>query len=321
MNGLLVYVVILAAIAYSYFGLKLSVLGYVYDHFVEIMTASVVTSLVFSIILYAASHRSKMVLCAKGGNTGKTIYDFFIGRELNPRIGQFDLKEFCELYPGLIGWVVIDLAMACKQYEMQGHLTNSMILVCLFHAIYVADALYFEKAILTTMDIVHDGFGFMLAFGDLAWVPFTYTLQARYLVDYPKQLPNYFAAAVLVLQTVGYLAFRGANSQKDKFRRDPNSPRVKHIKYINTKRGTKLMVSGWWGIARHINYTADWMMGLSWCLCCGVDHIVPYFYAIYFGILLLHRDLRDGEACEKKYGADWEKYCKIVKYRLIPWVY
>lgn len=31
------------------------------------------------------------------------------------------------------------------------------------------DALWFEPAILTTMDITTDGFGFMLAFGDLAW--------------------------------------------------------------------------------------------------------------------------------------------------------
>ena len=35
------------------------------------------------------------------------------------------------------------------------------------------------QAILTTMDITTDGFGYMLAFGDLAWVPFTYSLQAR----------------------------------------------------------------------------------------------------------------------------------------------
>ena len=52
--------------------------------------------------------------------------------------------------------------------------------------LYVLDALYFEKAILTTMDITSDGFGFMLAFGDLAWVPFTYSLQARVLVDHPQ---------------------------------------------------------------------------------------------------------------------------------------
>ncbi len=87
--------------------------------------------------------------------------------------------------PGLIGWVVIDLAMAYKQHEIHGYVTTSMLLVCAFHLLYVADALYFEKCVLTTMDITTEGFGFMLAFGDLTWVPFTYSLQARYLVDHP----------------------------------------------------------------------------------------------------------------------------------------
>ena len=31
------------------------------------------------------------------------VYDFFMGRELNPRVGSLDLKEFFELYPGFIG--------------------------------------------------------------------------------------------------------------------------------------------------------------------------------------------------------------------------
>lgn len=33
------------------------------------------------------------------------VYDFFKGHELNPRIKNFDLKFFCEMRPGLIGWV------------------------------------------------------------------------------------------------------------------------------------------------------------------------------------------------------------------------
>lgn len=51
--------------------------------------------------------------------SGHHLYDFFIGRELNPRIGSFDLKEFCELYPGLIGWLVIDLGMLQKQWQVR----------------------------------------------------------------------------------------------------------------------------------------------------------------------------------------------------------
>lgn len=45
-----------------------------------------------------------------------------------------------------------------------------------------------QEAVLTTMDIIHDGFGFMLAFGDLAWVPFTYSLQAQFLLYHPQPL-------------------------------------------------------------------------------------------------------------------------------------
>lgn len=76
-----------------------------------------------------------------------------IGRELNPRIGSFDIKFFTELRPGLIGWVVINLCMACKQYTDLGRITNSMVLVLAFHTFYVADALWNEEAVLTTMDI------------------------------------------------------------------------------------------------------------------------------------------------------------------------
>lgn len=38
---------------------------------------------------------------------GYIIYDFFMGRELNPCIKNFDIKFFCEMRPGLIGWVSI----------------------------------------------------------------------------------------------------------------------------------------------------------------------------------------------------------------------
>ena len=67
-----------------------------------------------------------------------------IGRELNPRIGKFDIKFFTELRPGLIGWLAIDICMAFKQYATLGRVTNSMVLVLLFQAIYVIDALYNE---------------------------------------------------------------------------------------------------------------------------------------------------------------------------------
>jgi Delta14-sterol reductase len=35
----------------------------------------------------------------------------------------------------------------------------------------------------------------------------------------------------------------------------------------------------------------------------------------------VHRDLRDEEACQHKYGKDWAKYCALVKYRIVPLLY
>ena len=285
-----------------------------YDYYGDFAVASIILCTILSIYLYVKSFVPKALL-AKGGNSGNHIYDFFIGRELNPRSFKeetFDWKEFCELRPGLIGWAVLNAAFASVQKEKLGHVSGSMVLVNIFQGLYVWDALYQERAILTTMDITTDGFGFMLVFGDMSWVPFLYSLQARYLVDYDPNLGLGSLAIILFINFVGYSIFRGANSQKDAFRRDPEGSSVKHLQYLQTKRGTRLLTSGYWGMARKINYTGDWIMALSWCLVCGFGSIVPYFYAIYFCILLIHRSERDDHMCHVKYGDDWIKYKNIV---------
>jgi delta14-sterol reductase/lamin-B receptor len=303
------------------FSSPLSDLAGLYADMMPLALATILLSLLLSVYLYAASFAPKAHL-AEGGNSGNHVYDFFIGRELNPRVRTFlgvvDLKEFCELRPGLIGWAILNAGNAAEQYSRTGTISGSMLLANLFQLLYVWDALYHEAAILTTMDITTDGFGFMLAFGDLAWVPFTYSLQTRYLVNNDPGLSGPVLLCIAVLNLVGYNIFRGANSQKDQFRRDPTHESVKDLKFLNTKRGTKLLTSGYWGIARKANYTGDWLMGLSWCLLCGTGSIVPYFYCIYFGILLVHRSIRDDAMCQVKYGDDWDTYKGIVRWRFIP---
>ncbi len=267
-----------------------------------------------------------------------------MGRELNPRLlgGTFDLKFFCELRPGLIGWAVLNAAFALKQQEVQGAISPAMWLVQVFQAYYVLDALWFERCILTTVDITTDGFGFMLAFGDLAWVPFTYTLQSRFLSQVPMHLSVPALVGILALKALGLYIFRSSNLQKDTFRSTPDEASVKgalcdrsaawqlhsrvalHIadlKYIQTKRGTRLLADGWWGMARHINYLGDWLMGVAWCLPTGFFTPITYFYAVYFGILLIHRERRDDHKCANKYGKDWEEYRAKVPARIIPGVY
>ncbi|MBI5480091.1 MAG: hypothetical protein HY906_14590 [Deltaproteobacteria bacterium] len=253
---------------------------------------------------------------------GNAVHDFFMGTALNPRTGQFDHKLFCEARPGLILWVIGNFSIAAKQYQLHGTISTPMILVCVFHFWYIADYYFHEEAILTTWDIKHENFGFMLCFGDLVWVPFTYTFQALYLVNHPHGLPWWGTAGIVALNLGGYVVFRWSNIQKHHFRADPTRPVWgRPAEFITTTRGTLLLASGWWGKARHVNYLGDLMMALAWCLPCLFGSVVPYFYIIYFTILLVLRERRDHAMCALKYGADWQEYTRRVPWRIIPRVY
>lgn len=221
----------------------------------------------------------------------------------------------------MILWPILNAAFLVRQYTTTGRITDSMVLVNIFQLWYVLDGLINEEAVLTTMDIATDGFGYMLSFGDLTWVPFVYSLQTRYLASHPVDLGLLGTAGVLATHALGYYIFRGANGQKNAFRTNPNDPSLKHLKFIETQSGSKLLVTGWWGIARHINYLGDWLIGWAWCLPTGFRTPIPYFYVAYFAVLLIHRDRRDEAKCVRKYGADWERYKKAVPSRIIPGIY
>eukprot|EP00055_Hartaetosiga_balthica_P008769 m.33658 g.33658 ORF g.33658 m.33658 type:complete len:424 (+) comp6464_c0_seq1:74-1345(+) len=318
-NGMKAFYVSMVTVVGGHF-LGFFDLAYIYTHFLQLTTAAIIFSFALSVFVYVRAKRQNVML-ALGGNSGNAIYDFFIGHELNPRIGEFDIKFFCELRPGLIGWAVMTFGMIAHQFHETGEVTIAILLVSAFQTYYVWDAFNSERSLMSTMDITTDGFGYMLAFGDLAWVPFTYTLQTRFLVDFPVRLSPGFIILIVGCQLLGYWIFRSANSQKDLFKRNPSHPSFKNIETIQTARGTRLLASGWWGTSRHINYLGDLIMALAWCLPCGFTSPFPYYYVIYFTILLIHRERRDDHKCRLKYGKDWERYCEKVPYRIFPYLY
>lgn len=298
-------------------------LSYVHAHFLQFYTSALLVSILLSIYLFIRSRWASEDERAPAGNSGYVLYDFFMGRELNPRIKSFDIKFFCEMRPGLMGWLVINFAMLLAEMKHKNLDAPSpaMLLVNGFQLLWVADGLWHEEKLLTMMDIVHDGFGFMLAFGDLAWVPFTFTCQAYYLVNHSSDLSVFWIVAIIIMNVVGYYIFRKANSQKFAFRRNPSDPALSYLKTIPTATGKNLIVSGLWGFVRHPNYLGDLIMALAWSLSCGFSHVIPYFYLVYLVVLLVHRDARDEHQCRKKYGSAWEEYCKVVRYRILPGIY
>ncbi len=255
-------------------------------------------------------------------STGNVTYDFFMGTILNPRIGRHDLKFFFESRVGMGGWAVFAILLPAAQLQETGTLSTAMLVVTLCQALYIVDFFVLEANLLSMIDIIEENLGFMLWLAFLVWMPFNFTLQQQYILTADPELSTLAAIGLLLLNVVGYYVFRSANLQKQQFRRDPSQPIWgKTPQSMQTKRGTKLLLSGWWGIARHANYMGDMMMALAWCMACGFGSVVPYFYVIYFVPLLIDRERRDHAMCQRKYGDDWDRYCEKVPYRIIPFVY
>jgi len=263
--------------------------------------------------------------------SGIAMYDLFMGIEFNPRIGPLDFKLFHNGRPGIVAWTLINISFAAAQYRNYGYVTNSMIIVNILHAVYVLDFFYNEDWYLRTIDIAHDHFGWMLAWGDSVWLPWTYTLQGFYLVTHPIDLSTSAAASILFLGFLGYFIFRSCNHQKDYFRANNGNCKIwgKPATYVDAKFGTsdgklqssKLLTSGWWGLSRHFNYIGDLCISLAYCLPCGFTHLLPYHYIIYMTILLVHRAHRDDTRLTEKYGNYWAEYKKQVPWVIIPYVY
>jgi protein-S-isoprenylcysteine O-methyltransferase Ste14 len=321
-NGLLAMAVSLAVVVVGYL-LGWLPLPWLRTNFGALLTVITLFSFAFSFFVWWWG------IHYPGGpskRSGDFVREYFYGTALNPRVPPvtgFDLKFFCECRPGLIGWIVLDVAMAAAQYEQYGEISLAMWAVIILQAFYVANNFWNEALLLTTIDIQQERFGWMLVFGDLVLVPMTYCLQAFYLIDHFRHASPLWVAGVVVFNFVGYAIFVGANRQKDRFRRDPDHCMIwgKPAEYIDTQRGTRLLTSGFWGLARHMNYLGDWMIALSWGLLTGFGSIIPYFYPLWFGFLLLTRERRDDRWCAQKYGEDWKRYRERVKWRIIPGVY
>lgn len=179
----------------------------------------------------------------------------------------------------------------------------------------------------------------MLIYWNLAGVAFAYTFNGRFIYSQAKnmeELPTWIFATLVVASILSYWVFDEANAQKNRFRAQklsgayverpwaiPQMPNatLKDPKFLMTKRGSALLMDGWWKYARKPHYAADICLAILLCVPCGFGHFLPYFFVCFFVPMLIHRELRDSARCAEKYGDDWVEYCKQVPYVFVPGIY
>ena len=285
-------------------------------HFWSLFVAANVWAFAISLYLLVSGRRNRE-------SERSVLADAWLGAELNPTLLGVDLKMFM-YHPSLIGLAVMNAAFAFVQVETYGALSPEMILYQAFTWAYLFTHYVKERFMLSTWDIIAERFGFMLVWGDLVYVPFLYSLVGWWVVDrgwvedVHHPWPWWIYAGLIALHVGCHAIFRGSNWQKDRFKSHPEAS-------IWGKKpevlGGKLLVSGWWGIGRKINYTGEIGVYLSWALCAGFATPWPYLLPLSLFVLLAQRAWRDDRRCREKYGALWTDYCKRARFKMIPFLY
>lgn len=301
--------------------------GIAYDYLPQIISALNVFSFGFCFFLYIKG-AFLWQSSSDAGVSGNPVFDFYWGTELYPRIFGWDVKMFTNCRAGMMYWAIGIISYACKQYELYGHISDSMLVSVGVQLVYVAKFFWWEAGYMRSIDIMHDRAGYYLCWGCLVWVPSVYTSQAMYLVKNPIHLGTPLALTIFLtgvtMVWINYAAdrqrmhFRAMNGQCKIWGKHPQYIVAQYVTEKGEKKQSLLLASGWWGIARHFHYVPEVLAAFCWSVPAQFDSPVPYFYVTFLMILLTDRAFRDDARCSYKYRQDWKKYCERVPSLILP---
>lgn len=300
--------------------------------FGNLLSTLVIFAFAFCIFLYVKGRVAPSTTDA--GTTGNFLFDFYWGVELHPQLSsRLNLKQYVNCRLAMMGWAVIVACMAVAQAgpDGGGRPSTAMWVSAALQLTYIFKFFWWEDGYFGSLDIMHDRFGFYICWGILAWLPGIYPVATIYLVRNSPDLSWPLAAAILVLGWLAIWINYDADAQRLRVRQTDGkttvwgkAPVLMTAKWTSgdgTPRTSLLLLSGWWGVARHFHYVPEIGLALAWSLPAGFDHFLPYFYVVFLTILLTHRSLRDEDRCAAKYGADWEAYKAKVKWRMVPGIF
>lgn len=301
----------------------------VHDRFGELLITSSLLALVLCLGLYLKG--LTMPASSDAGGTGRPMWDFYWGTQLHPKLAGVELKQLINCRYAMMGWSIMILSDAAAQVDRLGHLDLGMLVAVALQVVYIFKFFVWEDGYFHSIDIMHDRFGFYIAWGVCGWLPIVYTLPTLYLVDHPSGMGVVAALLLFVFGVAAIYVNYEADAQRQRVRatqgqakvwgRAPQTIVASYTPADGVPRQNLLLVSGWWGVARHFHYLPELALAAAWTLPVGFDRGLPWFYFVFLTILLVHRSLRDDDRCARKYGPAWVEYRRRVPWRILPGVF
>jgi Delta14-sterol reductase len=318
LTGMTLLFVTHVVVAIMVFGFGVSLTPLI-THFWSLFIVANVLALIITAALYFWGRRRGEVPRSTAFDSVRVspvVRDLWFGNELNPTWLGVDMKLFM-YQPSLIGANLLIVAFAFAQYDLHQVVTPQTWCLLAFWWAYLFSHYVKEEFMLSTWDITSENFGFMLVWGDLVYLPFLYSLPGWWLVDQTTPFATWQWLSLCAICGVSMWVFREANWQKERYKRDPE----KRIWGRPPVTIGGLLVSGFWGIGRKLNYTGEIGVYLCFALTAGFQTPWPYLLPLALTVLLAQRAARDDKKCAAKYGDAWKAYCERTRFRIVPFVY
>lgn len=314
LNGILVFfVIVLAWLAIGYFGVL------PFDWLYRIRWYSLAGAFISGLIFSLA------VVLPFSPVRNSFIKDLFFGRIENLQF--LNKKVDVKMWLYLSGAIMLELnALSFTAHHViiyGAQASAGILLSTALMTFFIIDYMIFEEIHLYTYDLFAERVGFKLGWGCLVFYPYFYCVFLWFAADLPD--PHTSAGLLTVFMIIffsGWVLSRGANLQKYFFKRNPER-KFLWIKPQTISGGNRtLLVNGFWGLSRHINYLGEILMASGIVLCTGYPaSIWIWLYPVYYVLLLFPRERDDNRRCRQKYGDLWQTYEKMVRWRIIPFVY
>ena len=199
-----------------------------------------------------------------------------------------------------------------------------MLYVALF-TLLPLDYLIFERVHLYTYDFVAERVGFKLGWGCLVFYPFFYCIGLWDAAEQPNpHSPGAAGSSPRACCSSPAGCSRAAPTCRSTASRPSPSarPSGRMPQRALVSGDKRVLVSGFWGLSRHVNYLGELLMATALALCLGYPAaLLPWLYPLYYVALLVPRQLDDDRRCAEKYGPLWDEYRRAVPQRIVPFLY
>ncbi|XP_049804934.1 delta(14)-sterol reductase LBR-like isoform X3 [Schistocerca nitens] len=194
--------------------IKREVADIVVSVYSEAAVSAMLVGIVFSLILYRRGGKLPISYLNPYGSKGFMWYDFWMGREVTPRIGKFNIKLILHRF-SIIIVIALNMLIATKAY-LQGveeEILRSVIISAILQSLYSLHFIFHEDLYLYSFLAISEGVGYMIAVGFMTF-PFILTFTTKAILDYRLKASLTEMYIVLCSYTIGQILLQSSSHRK-----------------------------------------------------------------------------------------------------------